>query len=267
MNPGNDTRGPARRIAVAGKGGAGKTTLSATLARLLARRGQRVLVIDGDSNPNVAVALGCDRAEASAMEPLPTGLVSRRLGGPALVEPVGAVVERHGIAAPDGVAVVLMAMPAHADEGCLCSAHATVSGLLADAANETDFMSVLDLEASPEHLSRGTTRHVDALLLVVEPYYRSYETARRMALLAAELPIPRVGVVANKLRSPSDADAIGEFCERHGLRLEATLPWSDAVLDADRGGTPLLDYDPEGAVVAAVSGLADDLLAVAPQPS
>ena len=257
----------ARRVAVAGKGGAGKTTLSATLARLLARRGQRVLVIDGDSNPNVAVALGCDRDQASAVEPLPTGLVSRRLGGAALVEPVSTIVKQHGIAAPDGVDVVLMAMPAHADEGCLCSAHATVSGMLADVAEETDFVVVLDLEASPEHLSRGTTRHVDALLLVVEPYYRSYETARRMALLAGELPIPRVGVVANKLRSQSDADAIAEFCERHGLRLEATLPWSDAVLDADRAGTALLDHDPDGPVVTAVSRLADTLLSVAPHPT
>jgi CO dehydrogenase maturation factor len=257
----------ARRVAVAGKGGAGKTTLSATLARLMARRGQKVLVIDGDSNPNVAVALGCDREQASAMEPLPTGLVSRRLGGTALLEPVGTVVKQHGITAPDGVDVVLMAMPAHADEGCLCSAHATVSGMLADVADETDFVAVLDLEASPEHLSRGTTRHVDALLLVVEPYYRSYETARRMAQLAAELPIPRVGVVANKLRSQSDADAIAEFCERHGLRLEAELPWSDAVLDADRAGTPLLDHDADGPVVTAISRLADGLLPVARQPS
>jgi CO dehydrogenase maturation factor len=249
---------------VAGKGGAGKTTLSATLARLLARRGQQVLVIDGDSNPNVAVALGCEPARAAAMSPLPPGLVSRRLGGAALVEPVEQVVEHHGVVAPDGVSVVLMAMPAHADEGCLCSAHATVSGMLADMAGKPDFASVLDLEASPEHLSRGTTRHVDALLLVVEPYYRSYETARRMAQLAAELPIPRVGVVANKLRSDTDVEAIAEFCQRHGLALEAQLPWSDTVLDGDRAGTPLLDYDPDGPVVAAVSKLADTLLAGAP---
>ncbi len=132
--------------------------------------------------------------------------------------------------------------------------------MLADVGNQGDFVSVLDLEASPEHLSRGTTRHVDALLLVVEPYYRSYETARRMALLAAELPIPRVGVVANKLRTEDDGDAISEFCERHGLELMATLPWSDRVLDADRAGQALIDYDPEGPVVTAVAELAGDLL-------
>ena len=254
------------RLAVAGKGGAGKTTVSATLARLAARQGRRVLVIDGDSNPNVAVALGCEREIAAGMLPLPTGLVSRRLDGPALVEPVTTVIERHAVKAPDDVAVMLMAMPAHADEGCLCSAHATVSAMLADVGNQGDFVSVLDLEASPEHLSRGTTRHVDALLLVVEPYYRSYETARRMGLLAAELPIPRVGVVANKLRTEDDRDAISEFCDRHGLELVATLPWSDRVLDADRAGQALIDYDPDGPVVTAVSELADDLLKVAARP-
>lgn len=253
----------ALRVAVAGKGGAGKTTLSATLARLLARGGHRVLVIDADSNPNVAVALGFEPERAAAILPLPPGLVSRRLSGPALVEPVGGVAARHGAMGPDGVAVVHMAMPAHADEGCLCSSHATVSALLADSAGEAGTAVIVDLEASPEHFSRGTTRHVDALLLVVEPYYRSLETARRMALLAAELPIRRVGVVANKLRSPSDAEAAAEFCARHGLALEGRLPWSDTVLEADLVGSALIDYDPSGPVVAAVAELADSLLIAA----
>ena len=257
---------PAIRVAVAGKGGAGKTTLSATTARTLARRGSRVLVVDADSNPNVAVALGIQRESAAAIAPLPSSLLSRKLsGGARLTEPVAAVVERYGAIGPDGVAVVHMAMPAHADEGCLCSSHATVSALLADAAEAADDSAViLDLEASPEQFSRGTTRHVDVLLLVVEPYYRSLETARRMAGLASELPIGRIGVVGNKLRSPGDAEAIAEFCDRHGLALEATLPWSDSVLDADRAGVPLIDRDPSGPVVSAVAGLCDSLAQFAP---
>jgi CO dehydrogenase maturation factor len=253
----------ALRVAVAGKGGAGKTTLSSTLARLMARRGHEVMVIDGDSNPNVAVALGVDRQTAGALVPLPTGLVSRKLnGGTALNDSVPNVLSRFGTTGPDGVQVVLMAMPAHADEGCLCSAHATVSGMLADVSATDNLVAILDLEASPEHLSRGTTRHVDALLLVVEPYYRSYETARRMAALAAELPIGRVGVIANKLRSPADAEAIAEFCVRYDLNLDGELPFGTEVLDADRDGIPLLDYDPSGPVVAAVSKVADRLEAL-----
>ncbi len=251
----------ALRVAVAGKGGAGKTTVSATLARLLARRGCRVLVIDADSSPNVALALGLERSRAAAITPLPAGLVSRRLGGSALVEPVAGIVGRYGAVCPDGVAVVHMAMPAHADEGCLCSSHATVSAMLADVAADSEAVVIVDLEASPEHFSRGTTRHVDALLLVVEPYYRSLETARRMAALAAELPIARVGVVANKLRSDSDADAVFEFCARHALAFEGQVPWSDMVLEADGAGRALLDHDPDGPVVGAVGRLAGSLLA------
>lgn len=253
------------RIAVAGKGGAGKTTLSSTMARLLARQGRDVIVVDGDSNPNVATALGIDRERAAAIRPLPMGLVSRRLdagtgqSSAALKDPVMDVVARYGGLAPDNVHVLMMAMPAHADEGCLCSAHATVSALLADVEKLDNTVSILDLEASPEHLSRGTTRHVDTLLLVVEPYYRSFETARRMAALASELPIGRVGVVANKLRAPEDAQAIAEYCQRHGLALEGELPWSTQVLDADRAEVPLLDFDPSGPVVAAVAKLADKL--------
>ncbi|MDQ6616889.1 MAG: P-loop NTPase [Actinomycetota bacterium] len=248
------------RIAVAGKGGAGKTTLSSTLARLIARRGHRVIVIDGDSNPNVAVALGASRDAAAQLLPLPTALVSRRLTGAGLVDSVDEVVTRYGLPVSEGVTVMMMAMPAHADEGCLCSAHATVSALLADAGREGETVTILDLEASPEHLSRGTTRHVDVLLLVVEPYFRSYETARRMAELAAELPIPLVGVVANKLRRPDDGDAIAEFCDRHQLTLVGQMPWSDAALDGDRVGIPLLDFAPADPAVEAVSKLVDFLL-------
>ena len=260
-----DVEAPSRtesglRIAVAGKGGAGKTTISATLSRLLARRGHPVLVIDGDSNPNVAVALGLGHEAAAAIPPLPLGLVSRRLDGPALKDPVSTVVERFGTTAPDGVSVVHMAMPAHADEGCLCSSHATVSAILADTGRTRDTVTLLDLEASPENFSRGTTRHVDALLFVVEPYYRSLETARRMGVLAAELPIPRVWVVANKLRSPGDVEAIDEFFGNHKLHVAARVPWGDSVLDADKESIPLLDYEPDGPVVAAVNQLADRLL-------
>jgi CO dehydrogenase maturation factor len=245
---------------VAGKGGAGKTTVSATLARLAVRRGFRVIVIDADSNPNVAVALGLSRERAASIRPLPSNLVSRRLNGPGLVQRVGEVVERHGAQTDEGVVVVHMAMPAHADEGCLCSAHATASAMLADAGAEPGTITIMDLEASPEHFSRGTTRHADWLLLVTEPYYRSLETARRMAELAAELPIPHVAVVANKLRGPADADAVAEFCSTHHLKVAGSLPWSEDVLDADQAGIPLLDYAPDRPIVSAIADLAASLL-------
>jgi CO dehydrogenase maturation factor len=83
-----------------------------------------------------------------------------------------------------------------------------------------------------------------------------------MAELASELPIPLVGVVANKLRRPDDGLAIEEFCERHGLELVGQIPWSEAALDGDRAGIPLLDFAPHDPAVQAVGELTDFLLSV-----
>jgi CO dehydrogenase maturation factor len=254
------------RIAIAGKGGSGKTTIAAALARLLARTGWSVLAIDADSNPNLGIALGMGAQGASRAQPLPAEIVSRRLDGPALKEPVEAVFERHGLEGPDGVRLALMGMPTHAEEGCLCSAHATVSAVLGDAGERPGMATICDLEASPEHLSRGTARHVDALVLVAEPYYRSLETVRRLAALATELPIPRLGVVANKLRTETDADAVAAFCARYGLEHLASVPWSEAVTEADRDQAALVDADGGGQVVAAIDALAQALLTHAGSP-
>ncbi|MBA2318597.1 MAG: P-loop NTPase [Euzebyales bacterium] len=244
------------RIALAGKGGAGKTTIAATLARLLASDGFDVVAIDADSNPNLASALGVATDDANqAPHALPSSIVSRRLDGPGLKDGVDAVLAAHGVVAPDGVRLAHMGMPAHADEGCMCAAHATVSSLLADLGDRPRGMTIVDMEASPEHLSRGTARHVDLLLLVAEPYYRALETARRLAALAAQLPIARVAVVANKVRGEADGEVITAFCERHDLELLAVVPWGEEVLDADAARQPLVEAAASGPVVAAVRRL------------
>ncbi len=288
------------RIAIAGKGGAGKTTICATAARLLARAGMRVVAIDGDSNPNLHAALGL--AGEAPVTALPTSLVSRRFDGPRLTESVHEVLLRHSVPGPDGVKLLRMGMPQHADEGCLCSAHATVSALLADLANLNGASSqtqalprssardtradsngsstartqavegqatvtLLDLEASPEHLSRGTARHCDFLLLVAEPYYRSLEAVRLQARLASETTIERVAVVANKCRRPDDIAAIKAYCSRHDLELIGSVEWSDAVLDADAASLPLIDFAPNDPVVFAVDSIVTTLLGRDPSDS
>nr|MBA3783490.1 AAA family ATPase [Nocardioides sp.] len=105
------------RLAVAGKGGAGKTTLSATLARLAARSGRQVVAIDADANPNLASALGLPPSEAARLGPVPTSLVSRRQGGAGLTASLDDVLDRYALIAPDGVRLLGMGAPAHADEG------------------------------------------------------------------------------------------------------------------------------------------------------
>ncbi len=241
------------KIAIAGKGGAGKTTVCATAARLLARKGLRVVAIDGDTNPNLHSAIGLHSSDVAPF--LPTSLVSRRFEGPRLTVAVDEVLQCYSATAPDGVQLLRMAVPEHADEGCMCSAHATVSALLADLGDATATITMLDLEASPEHLSRGTARHCDTLLLVAEPYYRSLEAVKLQASLAAETSINRVAVIANKCRQPSDLEAIKEYCHRHDLELAGALRWSDAALDADAQTLPLLDYAPDDFLVTEVGNL------------
>jgi CO dehydrogenase maturation factor len=190
------------------------------------------------------VALGVPAGVAGALTPVPPALVSRRIGGAGLTEPVEDVLARHSVPGPDRTEPAGPGGPAHADAGCLCSAHAVVSSLLEDLAAPERFV-VVDMEASPEHLSRGTVRHVDAVLLVAEPYYRSLETVRRMAELAAELPVPRLAVVANKVRSRQDEAAISEFCARHRLAMAGAVPWSEEVVAADRARVPVAEWPSE----------------------
>lgn len=223
------------------------------------------MAIDGDSNPNLAAALGISRDLAASLEPLPSSLVSRRLdGGPALRSGIDEVIAAHAICAADGISVLMMGMPAHAEEGCMCSAHATASAVLADLGTRPDTVTVFDLEASPEHFGRGTARHADVLLLVTEPYWRSLETSRRMADLARELPIPRIAVVASKVRSPDDVAAITEFCSGRGLEMIGAIPRSDTVLDADAAERSLVDVAATGdPVIQALRSLQARLLTTA----
>ena len=240
------------RLAIAGKGGAGKTTIAATTARLLARSGRSVVAIDADTNPNLAAALGFDLNAVGSVAVLPTTIVSRRLDGAALRVPLDEVLDGHAVPGPDGVRLVRMGMPDHAQQGCLCSAHAAGAALMAELGTRPETCTIMDLEASPEHLSRGTARHADVLVLVAEPYFRSLEAVRLQARLAAELPQVIIGVVANKLRSTADADAIAEFVAGLGIPLWGQIRWSDDVTAADRCQRALIDMAPDSDVVADV---------------
>lgn len=116
---------------------------------------------------------------------------------------------------------------------------------------------VVDMEAGVEHLSRGTVRHVDRVLVVIEPYFRSLETGRRTVELAEELGIPRVEVVANKIRDEADREAIGEFCQARGLNVVAEVPYDDALREAERAGSAPLDFDPDMPSIRAIRTLVE----------
>ena len=120
-------------------------------------------------------------------------------------------------------------------------------------------VTILDTEASIEHMTRGTVRTSDAVLLVTEPYFRSLETTGRLAPLARELGIPHVWAVANKVRTPRDEAAIREYCERHGIETLAVVPFDERVTEADNAGLALLDHAPDGSAALAITLLAEAL--------
>ena len=132
-------------------------------------------------------------------------------------------------------------------------------GLLGELAtgNNGETMTITDMEASIEHMSRATIRHVDTMLMVTEPYFRSLETVGRMAPLAKELGIGHVWAVANKVRSARDEEIIRSYCAEHRIELGAVVPWDEAIQEADREGRALMDYEPEAPAVAAVEKIAD----------
>ena len=125
-------------------------------------------------------------------------------------------------------------------------------------------MTVMDMEASLEHLSRGTVRNVDVLLIVTEPYYRSLETARRTLPLARELGIKNIFAVVNKYRSAEDEKAVTDFCRNNYLEIIAQIPFDSNVTQADLEGKSLYDFNSESQVVKEVEKLAQSLRTLVP---
>ncbi len=127
---------------------------------------------------------------------------------------------------------------------------------MGEIVSEADSVTIMDMEASLEHLSRGTVRHVDALLIVTEPYYRSLETARRTVPLARGLGISNIYAVVNKFRSDEDAKLVTEFCRNNDLDIVARIPFDDDVTKADLIGKSLYDFNKASPVVKEVEHLA-----------
>ena len=145
----------------------------------------------------------------------------------------------------------------------MCGAHATVRGFLGELVGrrQSSHDIVVDMEAGLEHLSRGTGKHVSRFIAVVEPYYRSMETGRRIAELASELGVDRVLAVTNKIRNDADREAVGKYCESHGLHVVAEIPYDLELSDAERIGKPPIEWRADGQAVGAIRRLADSLMA------
>jgi len=245
------------KIAIAGKGGVGKTTISGTLCRVLGKNGNAVLAIDGDPNPNLSVVLGIDK-EAEMPKALSTDIIERIEESEGkwkfqVKMPFQEILDTYGQKAPDNVSLLMIGKPEKAGTGCMCGSHTVVRELIHSAlAHEEEQIMIVDTEASLEHMKRGTSQYVDKMYSVVEPYYRSLEAAGRFADMANQLGIVNVEAIANKVRNAEEEQAIREFCKKINLPIAVILPFDEQVTDADLKGVSIMDYDKDAKVVKAM---------------
>ncbi len=249
------------KLAIAGKGGAGKTSITGTLARLIARRGRRVLAIDNDLNPNLSLTLGIPAARMSSLPTFPAEIVRRNEDGVyELAMSLAELCERCSVRAPDEVSLLVAGQPRATPTGCQGATHMAVRGVIGAAPSGDEDVFIVDLEASTEHLLVATAQHADAMYAVVEPYGKSLETGRRVVALARALGLPNVGLIANKVRDEREAAIVAAYAERHGINLAGAVPYDESFHEADRVPRAPLDHDPDGPAVRAIGDLAAHLV-------
>jgi CO dehydrogenase maturation factor len=241
------------KIAVAGKGGSGKSTVAAALALLQARAGCRVLAVDADPDANLASTLGLphDRrreivpiSEQRALVEERTGAKVRQYGQLFKLNPEVADIADRFAVRHDGVDLLVLGAIEAGGSGCACPENVLIKALVADLVLHKDEALVMDMEAGVEHLGRGTARGVDTMLVVVEPSRMSVECAERIFGMAADIGLGDVRVVANKITSPADEAWISEALA--GREIAATIGYSEAIRAADRDCRPVLDvFDDE----------------------
>ncbi len=244
------------KIAVSGKGGAGKTTISGTLARALARAGHDVTAIDADVNPMLGISLGLgmdgtDRLVGMRQE------LSEGTSDDAVHEyTIDGLIERFGEDAPDGVRVVVASRVDMPDHGCLCCG-VSADRLLREMAG--DGRTVLgDLEAGIGVLTRMEPGSLDVVLVVANPTPKSIEVARRAveAAMAREI---KVLVVANRIASEEDLEMIREVLGEQDM---AIIPDDPSIARADAEGLAPIDLDDESPGVRAIVEISRRLVAL-----
>ena len=245
-------------IAIAGKGGTGKTTIAAFLIELLADRGS-VLAIDADPSSNLHMVLGLPLEETvgSVREEMLTA-VSRGSFGVGLSKQDWFDL-RISEALVESDRVDLLAMGRPEGPGCYCAANNILRVCIDRLAESYDYV-VIDNEAGMEHISRRTTRDVDILVVVSDPTVRGVAAASRIVDLVGELKtkVGRVGLVINRFNGKLPAP-VEEAVRKLNVELLGVVPEDEGILECDATGKPLVSLPPESPARQAVEAVARKL--------
>ncbi len=257
------------KIAVAGKGGVGKTLVSGTLARLLGREGIRVLAVDADPTPTLAATLGIPSDVADKIIPLTendelvkerTGMDPKVYGQMFKLNPhVADLADKFGIAGPDNVTLLVAGTVTIGGSGCMCPAGALLKALIRYLIVGMDEAFVMDLEAGIENLGRGTSKGMDALLVVVEPSQTSINTVGRIMKLAHDIGVDTVFAIANKVMDETDKEVIETTLNELNIPLLTVIPFDKAIRQANIEGIAPLDFAADSPAINAIQGLIPEL--------
>ncbi|HTP09310.1 MAG TPA: carbon monoxide dehydrogenase accessory protein CooC [Anaerolineae bacterium] len=239
------------KLAISGKGGVGKTTLSALLAQAYADRGRVVLAADADPSPCLAGALGFPDDLRKQLHPIAemddlieerTGAKPGTRGGFFTINPrVDDIPDRFSVTYR-GVKLLEMGSVDLGGSGCICPESAMLKTLFTHLLFRKDDVLILDMYAGVEHLGRATVDFVDAMIVVVEPTRRSLGTAAQIKQLANDIGLMRLWLVGNKVRNADEEDFLK--VETPGIPVLGFLPADLKVQEADRLGVPVYDHVP-----------------------
>jgi len=252
----------ARSIAVSGKGGTGKSTLTALIARaLISERGSRLLLVDADPSLNLTLMLGLDtdRSLGALRESLHTSgeQTEEAASGDLHIREI--VVER---CLQDAGPYSLLTMGRPEGPGCFCAVNSLLRYGVESLSKRFDH-TVIDCEAGPEQVNRKVTRSIDDMILTIEPTLRSVQTAGYIKTVAERYGVDgpvRIRVVLNKAGEEASTKIIHEALAEHGLDLFAEVPRDDAVADFDARGQSILELPDAAPSVVAVRSLVARLI-------
>ncbi|MBN1644087.1 MAG: AAA family ATPase [Dehalococcoidales bacterium] len=234
------------KIAISGKGGVGKTLLASLLSKIFAGSGYDVIAIDADPDANLAATLGFPTPEKITPISELTDLIEERVGSKPgqsgsffkLNPRVDDLPEKYS-ARLGNIKLMVMGRIKRGGTGCYCPEGALLQALLAHLLLQRNEVVILDMEAGIEHLTRGTARAVDKLIIVVEPGRRSIETAERIIQLANDLNLKNVAAVGNKIQNQSQKDFL--IKNLPDVEFLGFIPYDEAVINADLAKRSVLD--------------------------
>ena len=237
------------KIAISGKGGVGKTLLSALLCKEFVQSGYSVIAIDADPDANLAATLNFPHPEELTPISELSSLIEERTGarpGQAaaffkLNPKVDDLPEKYSLK-HNGIRLMVTGRIKKGGTGCYCPEGVLLQALLTHLLVQRDEVVVLDMEAGIEHLTRGTARAVDRLIIVVEPGRLSIDTAHRIGKLAEDIGLENIAVVGNKIRDRQDKEQL--TASLAGFNLLGFIPYDRAVVEAEMANLPVLDASP-----------------------